>query len=807
MLDAVPISSTLKAAWSSSKTTERIVGVAVLVVVAGYILSQLQVHLLLRDTTPNGGDTGAHVWWPAYMRDHVFPKLRLSGWAPDWYAGFPVGQFYFPIPPLLIVLLDVFIPYNVAFKLVTALGPVLIPVGAYVFARGLRVPWPGPPFFAISMLPFLFFTPEEHNFRIMGGNLPSTLAGEFSFAIALGLALCFLGTLAMALDGRKRPWLPALLLGLTVMTHGIVTLFAAVGGLVVWAVRGPLKGFRMAGAIALVALLLSAVWTLPVVGRVAYMTDMGWQKVEEYRTYLIHPELRWVIVLAGIALVAGAAFLRRATVELAVLAAIFAVMFVRMPEGRLWNLRLLPFYQVPLFMLAAMGVTEIVNIGRRLIELPPKPPPDDPADEPGLPSGLDVASLAAPPSGGALARASMIAGHVAVVFVLVVALTAVDSTTPNGTVGKEFIPSWAKWNNAGYESKAKEPAASEFRGIMNTLNELRVDYGQRLTWERLDKINNYGSDLALELIPYFTDGKVGSMEGLYFESAGTTPYHFLTVADISSQPSNPVRGLTYGNINDNFDRGVERLRMLGVRFFMAGSDAAKQKACGITDGRTLEQFLIDGGVCPRDDLELVTYLTDTDKEPSVARWALFQVEDVSLVEPLRREPVVLTGVKPHDWRKAHGEGPSVKWFGDPGLWNRFWAADGPRDWIRVPADQAEYVPLGDPLPRVKVTDVSMGDDHVRFTVDRVGVPVLVRVSYFPNWQVRGADGPWRVTPNFMVVVPTEREVELTYGRTPIDRVGTALSVLGVVGLVALARWRPRPEAEQDSRNPGEPVAS
>ena len=799
MLGAVSVSSALKSSWSSSKTTERIVGVAVLVVVAGYILSQLQVHLLLRDTTPNGGDTGAHVWWPAYMRDHVFPKLRLSGWAPDWYAGFPAGHFYFPIPPLLIVLLDLFIPYNVAFKLVTALGPVLIPVGAYVFARGLRVPWPGPPLFAISMLPFLFFTPDEHNFRIMGGNLPSTLAGEFSFAIALGLALCFLGTLAMALDGRKRPWLPALLLGVTVMTHGIVTVFAAVGGLVVWAVRGPVRGFRVAGAIALVAFLLSAIWTLPVVGRVAYMTDMGWQKVEEYRTYLVHPELRWVIVLAGIALVASAAFLRRATIELAVLAVIFGAMFVAMPEGRLWNLRLLPFYQVPLFMLAAMGVTEVVNLGRRLIELPVKPAATDERGSIGILDGEEQP----PEPSRVLVQASMIAGHVAVVFVLVVALTAVDSTTPNGTVGKEFIPSWAKWNNAGYESKTKEPAASEFQGIMNTLNDLRVDYGQRLTWERLDKINNYGSDLALELIPYFTDGKIGSMEGLYFESAGTTPYHFLTVADISSQPSNPVRGLEYGNINDNFDRGVERLRMLGVRFFMAGSDAAKQKACGITDGRTLEQFLVDGDVCTRDDLELVTYLTDTEKEPSVARWALFEVEDVSLVEPLRREPVVLTDVKPHDWRKGHGEGPSVEWFNDPGLWDRFWAGDGPRAWARSEAEQVANLPLGKTLPEVNVTDVSMGDDHVRFTVDRVGVPVLVRVSYFPNWQVRGANGPWRVTPNFMVVVPTEREVELTYGRTPIDRIGIALSVLGVVGLVALARWRPR----LDSKSSGEPVAS
>ena len=30
------------------------------------------------------------------------------------------------------------------------------------------------------------------------------------------------------------------------------------------------------------------------------------------------------------------------------------------------------------------------------------------------------------------------------------------------------------------------------------------------------------------LLPFWTDGCIGSMEGLYFEASGSTPYHFLT---------------------------------------------------------------------------------------------------------------------------------------------------------------------------------------------------------------------------------------------------------------------------------------
>ncbi|MGH9021589.1 MAG: hypothetical protein ACRDV9_00555, partial [Acidimicrobiia bacterium] len=104
-----------------------LVSIAAVVGAAAYVLREMRPDLLLRDTTTNGGDMGAHVWWPAYLRDHVLPKLRLSGWTPDYYAGFPVGHFYFPLPAVLIILGDLLVPYNIAFKLVTAAGAVLLP--------------------------------------------------------------------------------------------------------------------------------------------------------------------------------------------------------------------------------------------------------------------------------------------------------------------------------------------------------------------------------------------------------------------------------------------------------------------------------------------------------------------------------------------------------------------------------------------------------------------------------------------------------------------------------------------------------
>jgi uncharacterized membrane protein len=87
-----------------------------------------------------------------------------------------------------------------------------------------------------------------------------------------------------------------------------------------------------------------------------------------------------------------------------------------------------------------------------------------------------------------------------------------------------------------------------------------------------------------------------------------------------------------------------------------------------------------------------------------------------------------------------------------------------------------------------VTRVHESDNEVSFHVSRLGTPVLVKVSYFPNWQASGASGPYRVTPNLMVVVPTSHDVALRYGTSGADWAGRILSLLGLAALVGGAVW-------------------
>jgi hypothetical protein len=95
-----------------------------------------------------------------------------------------------------------------------------------------------------------------------------------------------------------------------------------------------------------------------------------------------------------------------------------------------------------------------------------------------------------------------------------------------------------------------------------------------------------------------------------------------------------------------------------------------------------------------------------------------------------------------------------------------------------------------------VTNIATGTDTISFDVTRPGTPILVKVSYFPNWGVSGAQGPWRVGPNLMVVVPTSNHVLMHFGMTTVDWSGWLITILGLVGLVLL--WRAGPIAMPDA---------
>jgi hypothetical protein len=743
---------------------QALVTFAVVVVACGFVFFQMQPSRLFANTTPSGGDMGAHVWQPAYLRHHLFHHFRITGWAPDWYAGFPSLVFYFPLPSFVIAVLSFILPYNVAFKLVSVSGLIALPAAAWAFGRLARLRFPGPACLAAATLPFLF----TRGFSIYGGNIASTLAGEFSFSIGLALALVFLGLVARGLEtGRYRGW-AAVLLALTGLCHLLPTIFAVLGAIVLTALRWEWHRVKWTAPVLGVSALLAAFWSVPFILRLPYATDMGYEKVTQYSKELLTKPPAWVLVMAGVGLILSLVRGQKIGVFLACMAGISALIFGFAPQARLWNARALPFWYFSLYLLAGLALAECGILIVKVFDRSAAGTTDTAA-------GSEHWSLIIVPVLTAIG-ALVIVGYPLRILPFGSVNHQNDRYSWLGisTASKSFIPDWVKWNYSGYQSNTKSRRA-EYFALVDTMRRLgKTDGCGRAMWEYESEEDQMGTPMALMLLPYWTNGCVGSMEGLYFESSATTPYHFLNAAELSLHPSNPVRGLNYA-ASPNIAEGVAHLQLLGVKYYMALTPETQSQA----DTNSMLRLVATSGPWP------VTYYTGNTGQTKQRTWKIYEIEDSDVVSPLLNQPVVMKGLGAGGkvWLE-----PSEAWYLDAGRRDVLYAASGPRSWTRVSPNDTQ--PPRTALAPVQVANIKTGDNSVSFDVDTTGVPVLVKASYFPNWKASGAHGPWRVTPNLMVVVPTSHHVRLHYGYTPVDVLGILLSLLGVAGVVWMARRKP-----------------
>ncbi len=771
------------------------------------VLWQLHPSLLLSTSTPTGGDNGGHYAMPAFLRSGLLSHGQLTGWDPGWYDGFPLYTYYFVLPDLLAALASYAIPYAVAFKWVTVLGSVLLPVAAWAMGRlfGMRRGFPGA--LAAVTLCYLF----DYTFTIYGGNLFSTLAGEYAYSLSIALALLFLGLMARGLrTGRHRGW-AIVVLAACILAHILPALFALVGGVILilmemlparvrprdaWhlhptdevvpqTLTRPQALWWGASTMAIGGLLV-AFWWVPFGAEQAYATSMGYVNVHTFVAILLPQADWWVLILGGLSAIAAFALRSRFGILMALLAGVFALAVIFDPQGSLYNVRFLPLWFLPIYLLAGWGIAAAVTgavdlwpwLAVRIVRFVnllfrtgnrssrQRQGRSGPVGEPASFAGGET-PLYSEPSGvrSAWPVAAVVAPLVALLVALGVVVTpfVLPASAMNSigiTPGPNQVTNWSSFNYSGYQAQAAYP---EYKALIETMERVGAAYGcGQAMWQYDPSLNRFGTTQALMLLPYWSGGCIGSMEGLLFESSATTPYHFLNQAELSVTPSEAMVGLDYTALD--VPAGIQHLQLLGVRYFMASSPAVQAAASADPSLR----LVAETGPWASSQVGVSTTTT----------WKVYEVLHSPLVTGLANEPAVEAGVgaSQSSWLS-----PSESWYNNPSRWKVFLAQSGPASWPRVA--------IGDPSPpqhhvaKTHVTRVRETNNTVSFHVSKIGTPVLVKVSYFPNWQATGATGPYRVTPNLMVVVPTAHNVVLHYGASPADRVGQFLSVVGLIGLV------------------------
>ncbi|OYT53732.1 MAG: hypothetical protein B6U72_04915 [Candidatus Altiarchaeales archaeon ex4484_2] len=705
---------------------EFLVDLLVLVFISIYIMGFFKPSLMFMNSITTGGDTASHYYTAKYLRDSLLTQGDLFGWCPGNYGGFPILQFYFFFPFLLMVLLNCIVSLEVAFKLVTVLGTFLMPYCAYLSMRAMKLEFPIPSFAAIFTLPFLFMEANS----MWGGNIPSMLAGEFSYSLSLALTVLFLGLLERGVTS-KRFWIwNAILLALIAFTHVYTVIFAVVSSIYLLAIpdkRELSERFRYLFRVYLLSFMLVSFWMIPMVYHLDYTTAYPLRWIIDDLWKITPPILLPFILFSAVGLAYclikndGRIGLFYFSIPVA------AILFFISPYIGIVDIRFIPFIQLS-FVLTAAYILGKASRGLKGKWV--------------LPIIILLLTTVWVNNSRLLAKDTILEGNGSI-------NELIDKwdgeTIPKLLENKYngYIPSWIRWNYEGFEGKQ---SWSTFREINDFLEGGFND--SRVVYEHSDKHNTFGSSRAFESLPLFS-GRA-TLEGLYMQSSISAPFVFYIQSEVSKQNSCPF-WMNYPCTQRNLNQGTEHLKMFNVGYFIARSDEVKQEL------RSNPEYRLEKTV---GDYEIHQLLTN---------------ENRYVILP-RNEPVLYrTG----DWKTT-----SYDWFRREELLDipLVFVDEFHQEDLRYFNQTASELDSLNKTPlRVNCSIMEeIGDYEISFFTSCPGKPHLIRMSYFPNWRVEGAEKIYLVSPSFMLVYPEKNNVRLYYGDTWIDHLGKGLTIIALL---------------------------
>ncbi len=686
---------------------------------------------MLLDTTTVGGDTPAHHYLASHLAEQLLHHGRVVSWAQGWWGGFPMFQFYFCLPYVLIALLSLAIPFTIAFKVISVLGVLALPSCAYAAARVMRFPRPVPALMAVAMTLCLFT--RVHT--MWGVNIASTLAGMIANSLSFALMLPAIASAYRDTEDGRFRLRTVFLLALVMASHFFTSVMAGVvlaAAPVIVAFRGEgaegrlrrlTLGFRLLAMEGGLALLLMAWWLTPLVAKSEFSMEFGvnwgmtlWKNFPSYTAGLLP-----LAVLAAV-------FAHRRKVYAVwllvwMLAAGLVLFYFGFQLAPVFvNVRLWPFIFFAVVALAAVGVGLLLEGCRR--------------------------------QGGA----------VVALVVAVLAVASLEDRLPEN--GASLSRSWSAWNFSGLEIK---PSGAVFDELVLPL---RGTPG-RLANDLCEENNQLGSSRVFELAPYLADKPI--LEGGLVNSAIGSMFAYY----IQSESSPTCAG--YPPIvvpaTFNFTNATRHLELFNVKHFIARSEQTRKALRGDSHWRFVK--------C-EEDWELYELMSHDGRhvvlpkfQPVIVettRWKECSLDWLYTIAALD-QPFLF--VPPGG--KLAGVPETARWS-EPAF--RAYLAGLRTEGSGVAAPPGKAVVGG------RIWDEEVSDNRIAFKTDAIGAPHIVKCSYFPNWTVRGAKSVFMVSPAFMLVFPEQEQVELIYGSTWSDLLGRGLTVFGWC-LVCLAGWRGR----------------
>jgi len=252
--------------------------------------------------------------------------------------------------------------------------------------------------------------------------------------------------------------------------------------------------------------------------------------------------------------------------------------------------------------------------------------------------------------------------------------------------------------------------------------------------------DKFGTPRIFENTPIFANQP--TFEGLLTESAISNYFHFINQTETTKKPSAAIAGFEYPPFN--FENGVKHLKLFGAKYFVAYTPEIKELA-----NKYLKK-LVDKGefsVYSVSDSNLVVSLNQIELEPKVKKWIDQSIE----------------------WYKKMDFSKPIVFYKN-------------KKELRELEEIAKNTFLEE-CPLAEITKIT--NDSLSFNTQCLNQPHLIKISYFPGWQVKGAYGPYLISPSFMMVIPFQNEVNLRYFYNTWDILGLVITVISLIVLALI----------------------
>jgi hypothetical protein len=228
----------------------------------------------------------------------------------------------------------------------------------------------------------------------------------------------------------------------------------------------------------------------------------------------------------------------------------------------------------------------------------------------------------------------------------------------------------------------------------------------------------------------------------------------------------------------NFTNATAHLKLAGVKHFIARWTRAKEAL------RASREW---------------TFIAEADG------WELYEftANDEGMIFVPRNMPVGVSADEYLDWKNA-----CMEWLYRIDTINQPFAilrdSSPPSDNITATLDSQTYKRYlassesGRPsiftskpidISGIRINEEKATDDCIRFKTTAIGMPHIIKHTYFPNWKSRNGEPVYMVTPCFMLIYPSTHSVELYYGSTISDNAGRMLTLAGVLALAVILTLR------------------